>query len=161
MNRPLGQGNGRAGGIHAQVDSQRLASRLRTGRSVLRTKFARARWRCGHAAMFHKRAVALRHRSHRSAGRGRAITSLRRGTDAPARWLVLDGLPAHYADVLSWKYIEGRNVAEIGECLGIGQVAAQSTLDRARCAFRAALCTVGGSTAKDMLASMRYSCLVR
>lgn len=53
--------------------------------------------------------------------------------------LVLDRLPGRYGDVLEWKYIEGRSVEEIGELLGIGRIAAQSLLARARAAFREAL----------------------
>jgi RNA polymerase sigma-70 factor (ECF subfamily) len=68
---------------------------------------------------------------------------------------VLDRLPARYGDVLEWKYIEGRSVEEIGALLGVGQVAAQSLLARARVAFREALETVFGSTASDVLAGMR------
>jgi RNA polymerase sigma-70 factor (ECF subfamily) len=68
---------------------------------------------------------------------------------------VLDRLPSRYGDVLEWKYIEGRSVEEIGEFLGIGHTAAQSMLARARVAFREALETVFGSTAEDVLASMR------
>jgi RNA polymerase sigma-70 factor (ECF subfamily) len=52
---------------------------------------------------------------------------------------VLDRLPGRYGDVLEWKYIEGRSVEEIGELLGIGRIAAQSVLARARAAFREAL----------------------
>jgi RNA polymerase sigma-70 factor (ECF subfamily) len=48
----------------------------------------------------------------------------------------LDRLPSRYADVLEWKYIEGRSVADIGASLGIGHAAAQSILARARTAFR-------------------------
>jgi RNA polymerase sigma-70 factor, ECF subfamily len=68
---------------------------------------------------------------------------------------VLDRLPARYGDVLEWKYIEGRSVEEIGEFLGIGQVAAQSMLARARTSFREALETVFGSTAQDILGTLR------
>ena len=68
---------------------------------------------------------------------------------------VLDRLPARYGDVLEWKYIEGRSVEEIGELLGIGQIAAQSVLARARTSFREALETVFGSTAQDILGAMR------
>jgi len=74
------------------------------------------------------------------------------------RWLVLfvlDKLPSRYGDVLEWKYVEGRGLAEIGELLGIGHAAAQSVLARARTAFREALQTTFGSTASDILASMR------
>ena len=68
---------------------------------------------------------------------------------------VLDRLPGRYGDVLEWKYIEGRSVEEIGELLGIGHIAAQSVLARARTAFREALETVFGSTAQDVLAALR------
>jgi RNA polymerase sigma-70 factor (ECF subfamily) len=68
---------------------------------------------------------------------------------------VLDRLPSRYGDVLEWKYIEGRSVEEIGELLGVGHIAAQSLLARARTAFREALETVFGSTASDVLAGMR------
>lgn len=67
---------------------------------------------------------------------------------------VLDRLPARYGDVLAWKYLEDRSVAEIGDLLGIGHTAAQSVLARARIAFRDALETVFGATARDVLASM-------
>ncbi len=68
---------------------------------------------------------------------------------------VLDRLPSRYGDVLEWKYIEGRSVEEIGELLGVGHIAAQSLLARARTAFRGGLETVFGSTASDVLAGMR------
>ena len=67
----------------------------------------------------------------------------------------LDRLPARYGDVLEWKYIEGRSVEEISELLGVGQVAAQSVLARARTSFREALETVFGSTAQDILGTLR------
>lgn len=69
--------------------------------------------------------------------------------------LTLDHLPGRYGDVLEWKYIQGRSVAEIGDLLGIGQAAAQSMLARARTAFREALETVFGSTARDILTDIR------
>lgn len=68
---------------------------------------------------------------------------------------VLDRLPNRYGDVLEWKYIEGRSVEEIAEALGVGQIAAQSLLARARVAFRTALETVFGATAGDIIAGMR------
>jgi RNA polymerase sigma-70 factor (ECF subfamily) len=67
---------------------------------------------------------------------------------------VLDRLPARYGDVLEWKYIEGRSVDEIGDLLGVGRIAAQSMLARARTAFREALETVFGSTPHDVLTEM-------
>lgn len=68
---------------------------------------------------------------------------------------VLDRLPSRYGDVLEWKYLEGRSVEEIAELLGVGRTAAQSLLARARTAFREALETVFGSTAADVLATLR------
>lgn len=68
---------------------------------------------------------------------------------------VLDRLPARYGDVLEWKYVEGRSVEEIGALLGVGHTAAQSTLARARTAFREALETVFGVETADVLAGMR------
>lgn len=68
---------------------------------------------------------------------------------------VLDRLPSRYGDVLEWKYVEGRTVEEIGALLGIGHIAAQSMLARARVAFREALETVFGADSADVLADMR------
>jgi len=68
---------------------------------------------------------------------------------------VLDRLPGRYGDVLEWKYVEGRSVEEIGELLGIGQIAAQSMLARARNAFRDTLATDFGASAQDVLAALR------
>lgn len=69
--------------------------------------------------------------------------------------VVLDRLPARYGDILEWKYVDGESVAEIGERLGVGHIAAQSMLARARTSFKEALETVFGSTAPDMLAGLR------
>lgn len=55
--------------------------------------------------------------------------------------LVLDALPAHYADALEWKYIEGLSVKEIAGRLNLGLKAAESLLTRARQAFRDAFHT--------------------
>lgn len=68
---------------------------------------------------------------------------------------VLDRLPSRYGDVLEWKYVEGRSVEEIGKRLGVGHIAAQSMLARARTAFREALETVFGAETADVLATMR------
>lgn len=68
---------------------------------------------------------------------------------------VLDRLPNRYGDVLEWKYVEGRSVEEISQLLGVGQIAVQSMLARARTSFREALESVFGSTAADVLAGMR------
>ena len=67
---------------------------------------------------------------------------------------VLDRLPNRYGEALEWKYVEGHSVEEIGERLGIGQVAAQSLLARARAAFREALEAVFGASARDVLARL-------
>ena len=67
---------------------------------------------------------------------------------------VLDRLPNRYGEALEWKYVEGHTVEEIGERLGIGQVAAQSLLARARVAFREGLEAVFGAPARDVLASL-------
>ena len=50
--------------------------------------------------------------------------------------LALDYLPENYSSVLEWKYLEGLSVKEIAARLGVGRLAAQSTLARARTAFR-------------------------
>jgi RNA polymerase sigma-70 factor (ECF subfamily) len=52
--------------------------------------------------------------------------------------LTLDFLPGRYGDVLEWKYILGLSVAEIAARLGTTEKAAESTLTRARQAFRTA-----------------------
>ena len=67
---------------------------------------------------------------------------------------VLDHLPIHYANALEWKYMEGNSVEEIGERLGIGTIAAQSLLARARIAFREALEQVFGAEAADIAAGL-------
>lgn len=50
----------------------------------------------------------------------------------------LDLLPAKYADILEWKYIEGLSVQQIADRLAVGHLAAQSLLYRARMAFQEA-----------------------
>jgi RNA polymerase sigma-70 factor (ECF subfamily) len=67
---------------------------------------------------------------------------------------VLDRLPANYGDALEWKYMEGSSVEEIGTRLGIGTIAAQSLLARARSAFREALEQVFGAEAADIAAGL-------
>tara|TARA_R110002073_G_scaffold3990_6_gene26849 strand:- start:4555 stop:5151 length:597 start_codon:yes stop_codon:yes gene_type:complete len=52
---------------------------------------------------------------------------------------VLDHLPLNYGNALEWKYIEGFSVTEIAQRLGVTELAAQSTLARARTAFRHAM----------------------
>ncbi|MGH8221980.1 MAG: RNA polymerase sigma factor [Woeseiaceae bacterium] len=49
--------------------------------------------------------------------------------------VALDRLPAHYGDILEWKYVEGRSVKEIARRLHLGQEATQSLLARAKRAF--------------------------
>jgi len=68
--------------------------------------------------------------------------------------VVLDRLPANYGNALEWKYMEGNSVEEIGERLGIGTIAAQSLLARARVAFREALEQVFGAEAADIAAGL-------
>lgn len=51
---------------------------------------------------------------------------------------VLDALPEPYGDVLEWKYVEGLSVKAIAARLGISPKAAESSLTRARVAFRKA-----------------------
>jgi RNA polymerase sigma-70 factor (ECF subfamily) len=68
---------------------------------------------------------------------------------------VLDRLPSRYGDVLEWKYVEGCSVEEIADRLGVGQIAVQSLLARARNAFREAVETVFGSTTNEVLLAMR------
>jgi RNA polymerase sigma-70 factor, ECF subfamily len=76
-----------------------------------------------------------------------ALEALSGGGDSPERalgraeiagavQLVLDHLPGRYGDVLEWKYIQGLSVAEIATRLGTSMKAAESTLTRARLAFR-------------------------
>ena len=50
--------------------------------------------------------------------------------------LTLDYLPDKYGKALEWKYMEGLSVDEIANRLGVGAIAAQSLLARARQAFR-------------------------
>jgi RNA polymerase sigma-70 factor (ECF subfamily) len=56
--------------------------------------------------------------------------------------LTLDYLPGRYGDVLEWKYAHGLSVAEIAERLGSTPKAAESTLTRARHAFREGFATL-------------------
>lgn len=61
---------------------------------------------------------------------------LRRAETGQRVRAILDQLPAHYAEVLEWKYLEDLPLKEITERLGIGEKAAESLLTRARQAFR-------------------------
>jgi RNA polymerase sigma-70 factor (ECF subfamily) len=58
--------------------------------------------------------------------------------------VALDNLPARYASVLEWKYVEGLPVQQIAARLGVGFPAAQSLLQRARAAFREGFETLYG-----------------
>lgn len=57
--------------------------------------------------------------------------------------VVLDYLPRHYGQVLEWKYIEGYSVREIAGELGVAPKAAESTLTRARNAFKEGFAALG------------------
>jgi RNA polymerase sigma-70 factor (ECF subfamily) len=61
---------------------------------------------------------------------------LRRREIARLVRVALDFLPARYGEVLEWKYIGGLSVDEIAARLGVSSKAAESTLARARAAFR-------------------------
>jgi len=50
--------------------------------------------------------------------------------------VMLDRLPPRYAAALEWKYVDGLTVQEIAERLALSVKAAESTLTRARDAFR-------------------------
>lgn len=56
---------------------------------------------------------------------------------------VLGGLPGRYGEVLEWKYLEDLATQQIADRLGTTFEAAQSTLQRARAAFRSALAARG------------------
>lgn len=56
---------------------------------------------------------------------------------------VLDSLPGRYAEVLEWKYLDDLATPQIAARLGTTFEAAQSTLQRARSAFRGALAARG------------------
>ena len=64
--------------------------------------------------------------------------------------VVLDYLPRSYGQVLEWKYIEGLSVKEIAAHLGVGTKAAESTLTRARNAFRDGFTALGLSEALEV-----------
>jgi RNA polymerase sigma-70 factor, ECF subfamily len=68
--------------------------------------------------------------------------------------VVLDRLPSSYGDALEWKYIEGQSVEDIGKRLGIGTIAAQSLLARARRAFREGLESVFGADVSDVASGL-------
>src|SRR5436190_19215563 len=74
----------------------------------------------------------------------RPEAALRRHETSQLVQLVLDRLPGRYGDALEWKYIDGLSVAGMAEQLGVGVKAAESTLTRARGAFRDAFTAVYG-----------------
>jgi len=91
----------------------------------------------------------------------RALQNLAEHTDGPGAALdreeterivheTLDGLPPPYGDVLEWKYILGLPVKEIARRLKIGEKAAESTLTRARAAFRAVFDDGQGPAARSV-----------
>jgi RNA polymerase sigma factor (sigma-70 family) len=49
---------------------------------------------------------------------------------------VMDNLPSNYGDLLEWKYVEQLSVNEIAEKLKTNHVSVQSSLSRARKAFK-------------------------
>lgn len=49
---------------------------------------------------------------------------------------VMDNLPGNYGDILEWKYVEMLSVNEIAEKLNTSMVSVQSSLARARNAFK-------------------------
>ena len=67
----------------------------------------------------------------------------------------MDALPERYGDVLEWKYIDGLSVNEIAAKLGIGSKAAESTLTRARAAFRQAVEDIVG--ARDAFGTLLHT----
>ncbi len=58
--------------------------------------------------------------------------------------VTLDNLPARYASVLEWKYLQDLPVKEIADRLQLGLKAAESLLVRARAAFREGFSTLTG-----------------
>lgn len=64
--------------------------------------------------------------------------ALRRSEVARLVQVALDALPAHYGNALEWKYLDDLSVRAIAERLDVSPKAAESTLTRARDAFREA-----------------------
>jgi RNA polymerase sigma-70 factor (ECF subfamily) len=62
--------------------------------------------------------------------------TLQREETARLVHMLLDRLPPRYATVLEWKYIDGLSVKEIADRFELTTKAAESTLTRARDAFR-------------------------
>lgn len=63
--------------------------------------------------------------------------------------VALDHLPSRYARALEWRYIDGLTVTEIADRLGLGYKAAESTLSRAREAFREGFTALAGAWPPD------------
>jgi RNA polymerase sigma-70 factor (ECF subfamily) len=55
---------------------------------------------------------------------------------------ILDQLPSNYGDLLEWKYVQGLSVNEIAERMNVNPVSIQSSLARARRAFKASYAKV-------------------
>jgi RNA polymerase sigma-70 factor (ECF subfamily) len=68
----------------------------------------------------------------------------------------LDALPGNYGEVLEWKYLDGESVAEIARRLDLGPKAAESQLQRARAAFRAAIEELS-SASEELMGSLGRS----
>ena len=62
--------------------------------------------------------------------------AVRRDETARLVHVVLDRLPSRYAAVLEWKYLDGMSVDEIAQRMEATSKATESTLTRAREAFR-------------------------
>jgi RNA polymerase sigma-70 factor (ECF subfamily) len=81
---------------------------------------------------------------------------LRRREVAERVHAVLGELPRHYAEALTWKYLQDLSVVEIGARLELTAKATESLLTRAREAFRgrfASLAAAGAALARNPLES--------
>lgn len=81
-------------------------------------------------------AVAAALDSRLAADDAGAEAALRREETARLVHALLDRLPPRYAAALEWKYIDGLSVEEIAARFAVSAKAAESTLTRARDAFR-------------------------
>ena len=77
-------------------------------------------------------------------------TELRRRELSRLVQATLDFLPGRYGDALEWKYIEGLSVGEIAARFGVSYKAAESTLSRARQAFREGFALVSDAGLKSL-----------
>lgn len=68
--------------------------------------------------------------------------------------VALDALPSHYGDSLEWKYIDGVSVKDVAARLGVGPKAAESTLTRARSAFRDAFSALIGGDGTALIRAL-------